>query len=70
MHPVNKSIGKKVVHYTDVPYMVGNVAYLTRLDPPDGLNVTNSSLVRTSRVVSHDDSSGRIETLNTIYMPI
>ena len=69
MHPVNTSVGKKVVHYMDVPTIVGNVAYLTPIDHPDGLNVTNTQLVRTSRIVSRNDTTGRIETQNTIYMP-
>lgn len=35
----------------------------------DGHNVTNCNTVRTSRVLSHDEATGRIETQNTIYMP-
>lgn len=69
MHPVNTSVGKKVVHYIDVPTIVGNVAYLTPIDHPDFENVSNTKLVRTSRIVSHNEGTGRIETQNTIYVP-
>jgi len=69
MHPVNTSIGKKVVHYIDVPTIVGNVAYLTPIDHPDHENVSNTKLVRTSHIVSHNEATGRIETQNTIYVP-
>ena len=64
---------KKTVRYSGekpVGVVVGQSTYLTPVDHPDTLNVSNNKLVRTSRVVAFDEATGRVETLNTIYIPL
>jgi len=63
---------KPTVHYRGVPYVVANHAWLTPIDHPnhvEGQDVSNMKNVRTSTVLSYDTVTGRIETLNTVYMP-
>lgn len=74
MHPVSTAIGKKVVHYMGTP-VIFNIgrnqhAYLEPVDHPDTVNVSNKSVARTSAIVSMNSATGRIETQNTIYMPL
>lgn len=59
---------KRVVHYTGKPTILDGFAYLMPLDhtSPD---VSNTGLARTSTIVHHDEATGRIETLNSIYVP-
>jgi len=64
---------KKVVHYNDAHGVVGwrnGSVFLTPVDHPDTLNVSNTRPVMTSTVVSWDKETGIIETLNTIYKPL
>ena len=64
---------KKVVRYRVGEYptsvRVGEGTWLYPLDHTDTLNVSNRMLARTSRVVAFDEVTGRIETLNSIYLP-
>lgn len=65
---------KPIVHYRGeaaVP-AIGAGAWLHPVDHPnhlEGHDVSNTKLVRTSAVLSHDPETGRIETKHTIYMP-
>jgi len=65
--------GKKIVHYTAAHFQgdpVGKSVYLQSLDHPDfRLNVQMVYGLHTSRVVSYDETTGIIETLNTVYVP-
>lgn len=45
---------------------VGESAYVFPLNHPSSL-VSNTKLVRTSRVISFDKNTGNFETINTIY---
>ena len=64
---------KKVVHYrkgsVTWPVLLGSSTYLFPLDHPDTENVSNTRLVRTSKVIAVAQDTGRIETLNTVYLP-
>ncbi len=40
------------------------------MDHPETENVTNMKQARTSPVLSYDPISGRMETLNTVYIPM
>lgn len=60
---------KPTVHYTKVFYVsVNDHAVLTPKDHPS-LSVSNEGPAMTSLVLSYDEETGRIETMNTIYMP-
>lgn len=63
---------KKVVRYIkgtlNLLGGVGHPAVLKPIDHPDSEYVSNTKCVLTSLVVSHDDT-GRVETVNTIYVP-
>lgn len=67
-------MNKPIVHYTTASApAVGVSAYLIPVDHPnhiDGHDVSNERLVRTSRVESINEATGRIETRNTVYMPL
>lgn len=62
---------KKTVHYDKnkgvTVFM--NKAVLTPIDHPDSERVSNTMEVITSNVISWDEESGRIETMNTVYIP-
>jgi hypothetical protein len=64
---------KKVVHYVGKPMFYGELkhgAWLYPMDHPDNENVTNMKQARTSSVLSYDPITGRLETLNTVYVPL
>jgi len=64
---------KPIVHYKGKATVFRDRAHLTPVNHPNhvlGQFVTNTGPVLTSRVHSHDKKSGRIETLNTVYMPL
>ncbi len=64
---------KPAVQYECIPephIKVGESAYIVPANHPnhlEGHHVTNGDVTRTSRVISHDEKTGRFETLNTIY---
>lgn len=63
---------KPTVHYIGVPVIIGDNAVLKPIDHPNhmvGHAVSNTKSVITSKIVSKDDFTGRIETQNTIYVP-
>lgn len=61
---------KPIVHYSDVGAVtVGEVCFLAPTDHPSSY-VSNTTYVRTSRVVAYDAEFGRIETKNTIYIKV
>lgn len=63
---------KKVVHYDPSikpVVVVGCPTILVPIDHPDDVNVTNTRPARTSDVIAYDERTGRIETMNTIYLP-
>ena len=60
---------KKIVHYTGTPQIINGRAILTPVDHPDSMNVANGELATTSIIVAYDPDAGRIETLNTVYLP-
>ena len=64
---------KPVVHYVGKPQFwgeLGHGAFIYPMDHPDTENVTNLKQARTSSVLSYDPITGRMETMNTVYMPI
>lgn len=64
---------KKTVHYIGKPQFWGELehgAELYPVDHPDRLRVSNYKKMWTSSVLSYDPISGRLETLNTIYVPL
>jgi hypothetical protein len=64
---------KKIVHYVGKPIFYGEMehgAFIYPMDHPDTENVSNMKQARTSSVLSYDPVTGRMETLNTVYMPI
>lgn len=66
---------KPIVHYKTVRegVKVGSSAILTPVDHPNHLpehSVSNKGAVFTSLVQAYDPSTGRIETENTIYVPL
>lgn len=63
-------MNKPTVHYLGTPINLMNKAILHPVDHPDHLNVSNTKEVVTSDVVSWCIESGRIETKNTIYIPL
>lgn len=63
---------KPVVRYRGQASVFAHCAFLIPTDHPnhlDGHSVSNINVVKTSRVLAHDPSTGLIETANTIYMP-
>jgi len=48
--------------------VVGHRGSLIPVDHPRGH--LNGDWVNTSRVLSYDEETGRIETLNTVYVPV
>lgn len=67
-------MSKPTVHYQTLLFVkVGSFALLYPVDHPNHLpehKVSNNQEVTTSKVLSYDDQTGRIETLNTIYVPV
>ena len=64
---------KPIVHYRGEAHFLFGLAYLTPVDHPNhlvGHDVSNNVQVATSRVIEHDINTGRIETRNTIYIPL
>lgn len=64
---------KPTVHYRGEAHFLFGLAYLTPVDHPNhlvGHAVSNNVQVVTSRVIEHDAETGRIETRNTIYVPL
>lgn len=57
---------KQIVHYRGEAIRVGNRVVLQPVDHP-GDRVSNTGPAITSTVISWND--GRIETLNTVYLP-
>ena len=60
---------KPIVHYDkDKPVTFEwSWAYLIPLDHPN--ERCNNIEVNTSEVISYDEDSGRLETVNTVYIP-
>lgn len=61
---------KRIVNYTGKAILSGNRAILIPVNHPDTTNVQNGEFATTSKVLQHDEQTGRIETLNTIYVRI
>lgn len=62
--------GKLVVHYSRLVYAkVGHRACLYPIDHTSSW-VSNTCEAVTSEVLSYDQNSGRIETLNSVYYPM
>ncbi len=62
---------KTVVHYLKdslQPVRIGSPAFLRPIDHTSPY-VSNQGIARTSNVVAHDPITGRVETLNSIYLP-
>lgn len=69
---MSKPRKKPVVFYdyeSCLPVSVGMPALLRPYNHPDTENVSNTRMVQTSVVVAYDDLEGRIETMNTVYLP-
>jgi hypothetical protein len=47
----------------------GTSAYVFPLDHPSSL-VSNTAVVRTSKVISYNKETGEFETMNTKYVPL
>lgn len=63
---------KKIVHYTAAYFQgdpVGSNVWLQTIDHPDCSTRQSVYGVRTSRVVSYDETTGILETLNSVYAP-
>jgi len=68
---------KQVVRYTAVEFfgplhggaIVGNRAFVTPVDHPDTVNVTNGRPAYTTEVVKYDEVTEQFETRNTLYVP-
>lgn len=66
-------MSKPVVTYTEATVVYGTMCWLKPVDHPNhlpGHSVSNLRMVKTSTVLSWDHKTGRIETKNTIYMPL
>lgn len=66
-------MNKPIVHYRGKaqPWH-SNTALLFPIDHPNhkpGHSISNNHIARTSSIVEWDRKTGRIETLNTIYVP-
>jgi hypothetical protein len=64
---------KKIVHYVGKPIFYGELehgAQIYPVDHPDRARVSNYKVAWTSSVLSYDPVTGRMETLNTVYMPL
>ena len=65
--------GKPIAHYYELSYVeLGHYACLRSNDHhrlPPSSSVGKDKWIYTSRVVSHDPETGRIETKNTVYLP-
>ncbi len=64
---------KKIVHYVGKPQFWGDMSHgaeIYPVDHPDRSRVSNYKKAWTSSVLSYDPISGRMETLNTIYVPL
>ena len=63
---------KPIVTYQSEPYIEkwGENIYVAYLDNVSGhpRNHLNGGSVRTSKIVNYDPETGRIETLNTVYI--
>ena len=66
-------MNKPIVHYKSPAIKNGiDRALLYPVDHPnhlDGHNISNNKQVLTSKIISWDEITGRIETQNTIYIP-
>lgn len=62
-------MNKPTVRYEGEAFVsrVGGSAFVKAVDHP---SFPAGSLVTTSAVVAHDPKTGRIETRNTVYMPL
>lgn len=63
---------KPIVQYRGEAVPFGGSALLFPVDHPnhlEGHDVSNTKMATTSKVISWDESSGRIETQNTVYYP-
>lgn len=64
-------MSKRVVYYLASPdnrIEIGKPAYVQPINHPDGVRVSNTKPVFTSRVCRVDYQSGEFETQNTIYI--
>lgn len=67
-------MSKKVVQYTRVQFFVpggvGGRAFVTPVDHPDTINVTNGQEgALTTEIVAYDEATETFETQNTVYVP-
>jgi hypothetical protein len=62
-------VDKKVVHFTGEAVFLYGRAYVTPVDHPDTVRVTNTQVAQTSTVVAINED-GSFETLNSIYRPV
>jgi hypothetical protein len=62
---------KKIVHYDKSKgvHPIMNRVVLFPVDHPYSERVSNTMEVITSNVISWDEENGRIETMNTVYIP-
>lgn len=65
-------MNKRIVHYDDSKPVqeVGERVILHPINHPDTINVSNTTTVITSKVVSWNKETGVIETQNTVYIPM
>jgi hypothetical protein len=62
-------LSKPRVKYSSLVYAeVGHCALLRPIDHPSYF-VSNEKVARTSKVLSYNRDTGRIETENTVYIP-
>lgn len=64
---------KPTVHYLGMPDFHGKCAILIPVDHQnhiEGQDVANNIPAITSKIVHYDKETGRIETMNTVYMPL
>lgn len=72
MDAPNTTPSKPTVKYSGKATPFVGCAVLRPVDHPNhlaGHDASNEHPVRTSRVISWDEETGRIETQNTIYVP-
>lgn len=71
---MNRPIDKPIVHYTEAMAIgTKRSAFVKPVDHPnhiEGHSISNEKFVMTSLVVSLCERTGRIETKNTIYVPL
>jgi hypothetical protein len=67
---MNKPIVNCTLEFPEDLLFIGSNAFVFPVDHPnhkEGHNISNQSMVRTSRIVAIDHIAGTFETTNTIY---